>query len=116
MLESHTQDQRAVPRYDLSLPIEVCDDSGLTGILRGTTRDLSNRGVYFVVDQEFSLGSEVMFTLTLGAEITHLSKVLVKARGKVVRTETKLEEGTKRVGVAVTIDAYDFVRVVPSEA
>jgi hypothetical protein len=64
-------DQRTARRYDLSLPIEVLTVlPEQAGPLRGRTRDVSTAGVYFIIDQEFTPGSELEFTLTLPAETT----------------------------------------------
>ena len=76
----------------------------------GTTRDISIRGLYFVVDQDMDAGSELDITLTLPAEITHGADVYVRAQGKVVRVERRLEEGEPRMGVAAVIDRYEIIR------
>jgi hypothetical protein len=49
-------------------------------------------------------------TLTLPAEITHGTEVFVRALGKVVRVERRMEEGTARMGVAAVIERYDIIR------
>jgi len=76
----------------------------------GKTRDISTRGLYFVLDQHLEAGSELDITLTLPTEITHGSEVFVRAMGKVVRVETRLEDGNSRMGVAAVIERYDIIR------
>jgi hypothetical protein len=76
----------------------------------GKTRDISTRGLYFVMDQNLQAGSELDLTLTLPAEITHGSEVFVHAQGKVIRVESRVEDGNTRMGVAAVIDRYDIVR------
>jgi PilZ domain len=104
-------ERRTARRYDLSLPIiiripaERAPDSQ-----KGKTRDVSTRGVYFVLDQDMEAGSELDLTLTLPAEITHGSEVFVRAIGKVVRVERRMEDGSSRMGVAAIIERYDIVR------
>jgi len=66
--------------------------------------------LYFVVGQELAAGSELDITLTLPGEITHGSDVLVRAQGKVVRVEPRVEDGETRMGVAAVIERYDIIR------
>src|SRR5882724_7617174 len=104
-------ERRTARRYDLSLPIiirvptEQADDSQ-----QGKTRDISTRGLYFVIDQNLESGSELDITLTLPAEITHGTEVFVRALGKVVRVEQRMEDGSTRLGVAAVIERYDIIR------
>lgn len=76
----------------------------------GKTRDISTRGLYFVIDQDLQAGSELDITLTLPGEITRGSEVLVRAMGKVVRVERRKEDDSDRLGVAAIIERYDIVR------
>ena len=55
-------------------------------------------------------GSELDITLTLPGEITHGTDVYVRAQGKVVRVERRVEEGEPRLGVAAVIERYDIIR------
>jgi hypothetical protein len=55
-------------------------------------------------------GSELDITLTLPAEITRGTEVLVRAQGKVVRVEKRQEDNTLRLGVAAVIERYDIIR------
>jgi hypothetical protein len=74
------------------------------------TRDISTRGLYFVMDQDLEAGSELDLTLTLPPEVTHGSEVFVRAQGKVIRVEPRIEDGNTRMGVAALIERYDIVR------
>jgi c-di-GMP-binding flagellar brake protein YcgR len=104
-------ERRTARRYDLSLPIiiripaEQEEDSQ-----EGKTRDISTRGLYFVIEQDLEAGSELDITLTLPAEITHGTEVFVRAMGKVVRVERRTDNGTARMGVAAVIERYDIIR------
>jgi c-di-GMP-binding flagellar brake protein YcgR len=82
----------------------------VNGPQQGRTRDISTRGLYFVIEQDLAAGSELDITLTLPAEITHGSEVFVRAQGKVVRVEQRLEDGNARMGVAAVIERYDIIR------
>jgi len=104
-------ERRTARRYDLTLPVSVrFAAENLVSRQQGKTRDISTRGLYFVISQDLEAGSELDITLTLPAEITHGSDVLVRAQGKVVRVERRLEEGESRLGVAAVIDRYDIMR------
>jgi hypothetical protein len=104
-------ERRTTRRYDLTLPViiripaERAPDSQ-----QGKTRDISTRGLYFVVDQNMESGSPLDLTLTLPTEITHGSEVFVRAHGKVVRVERRMEDGSSRMGVAAVIERYDIIR------
>jgi c-di-GMP-binding flagellar brake protein YcgR len=104
-------ERRTARRYDLTLPISVrFAAESLVSRQDGRTRDISTRGLYFIVPQDLQAGSELDITLTLPAEITRGSEVLVRAQGKVVRVERRLEDGESRMGVAAVIERYDIMR------
>lgn len=104
-------ERRTARRYDLSLPvvIRVPMERDLDS-QEGKTRDISTRGLYFVIGQDLEAGSALDITMTLPAEITHGTEVFVRALGKVVRVEKRLEDGTTRLGVAAVIERYDIIR------
>ena len=104
-------ERRTTRRYDLSLPIiiRVPTERELAS-QQGKTRDVSTRGLYFVVEQNLEAGSQLDLTLTLPAEITHGTEVFVRALGKVVRVERRMEDGDTRMGVAAVIERYDIIR------
>jgi hypothetical protein len=104
-------ERRTARRYDLSLPILIRVPKEHVGDSQnGKTRDISTRGLYFVIDQDLQAGSELDITLTLPGEITRGSEVLVRAMGKVVRVERRKEDDSDRLGVAAIIERYDIVR------
>jgi len=104
-------ERRTARRYDLSLPITIrVPAERALDSLQGKTRDISTRGLYFAVDQNLESGSQLDITLTLPAEITHGSEVFVRALGKVVRVERRIEDGSARMGVAAVIERYDIIR------
>lgn len=104
-------ERRTARRYDLSLPVIVrMSTERMAGTRNAKTRDISTRGLYFVIDQDLEAGSDLDITLTLPAEITHGTDVFVRAFGKVVRVENKMEDGTSRMGVAAVIERYDIIR------
>jgi c-di-GMP-binding flagellar brake protein YcgR len=104
-------ERRTARRYDLSLPIIIrVPAERELDTQQGKTRDVSTRGLYFVVEQNLEAGSELDITLTLPAEITHGTEVFVRALGKVVRVERRMEDGNTRMGVAAVIERYDIIR------
>jgi len=108
-------ERRNARRYDLSLPIMIrAAAPGMAETQKGKTRDISTRGLYFVIDQDLRGGSELDIMLTLPREMTNGDEVLVKASGKVVRVEERLEDGSLRRGVAAIIERYDIMRGSPS--
>jgi c-di-GMP-binding flagellar brake protein YcgR len=108
---SVTTERRTTRRYDLTLPVSIRTAAeSMISHQDGKTRDVSTRGLYFVVHQELDSGSELDITLTLPAEVTHGSDVLVRAQGRVVRVEPRLEDGETRMGVAAIIERYDIIR------
>jgi c-di-GMP-binding flagellar brake protein YcgR len=104
-------ERRTTRRYDLSLPIIIrVPTERELDTQQGKTRDVSTRGLYFVVEQNLEAGSELDITMTLPAEITHGTEVFVRALGKVVRVERRMEDGNTRMGVAAVIERYDIIR------
>lgn len=104
-------ERRNARRYDLSLPIiiRIPAERSLDS-QQGKTRDISTRGLYFVVEENLEAGSQLDITLTLPAEMTHGSEVFVRALGRVIRVERRIDDGNTRMGVAAVIERYDIIR------
>jgi len=110
-------ERRRSRRYDIALPVEVRTPvaGGPARETRGETKDISARGLYFVIDQDLTPGSELEFTLVLPREITGESEVLVRAQGRVIRVIPQTDGGANRIGVAAMIEKYEMVRAeIPS--
>lgn len=104
-------ERRLARRYDLSLPVNVrLPITREPGAHDGQTRDISTRGVYFIMEKELTPGTEVDFTLTLPAEITRGSEVFVRAHGRVVRVDKQRDDDHESIGVAAVIERYDIIR------
>ena len=104
-------ERRKARRYDLTLAISIrFPEERILARRDGKTIDISTRGVYFVIDKDLDVGSELNMTLTLPAEITHGTDVHVSMHGKVVRVERRVEEGEPRLGVAAVVERYDIIR------
>ena len=114
-------ERRLARRYDLALPVIVqLPINKEASPHNGQTRDISTRGVYFVLHKELQPGTELDFTLTLPAEITQGTEVFVRAHGRVVRVDRKNNEAESaagaNVGVAAVIERYDIIRGEPIRA
>jgi len=108
-------ERRGARRYDLSLPVMIrIPARGFAETQSGRTRDISTRGLYFVIDRDVRAGSELDIMLTLPREMTNGEEVLVKASGKIVRVESRMEDGNERQGVAAVIERYDIMRAAAS--
>jgi hypothetical protein len=107
-------ERRNARRYDLSLPVLVrLPIHREPASHNGHTRDISTRGVYFIMTKDMPTGTELDFTLTLPAEITRGTEVFVRAHGRVVRVDrrdSEEHETVGSVGVAAVIERYDIIR------
>lgn len=104
-------ERRNARRYELSLPILIrVPLQGPATSRSGQTRDISTRGVYFILDNGLATGAELDLTMTLPAEITGGTEVFIRATGKVLRVETRTGDGQPRTGVAAVIERYEIVR------
>ena len=104
-------ERRTARRYDLSLPVSVRQPINREPRSNnGHTRDISTRGVYFMTRNDLAPGAEVDFTLTLPPEITRGTEVFVRAHGRVVRVDKRVEVDQDAVGVAAVIERYDIIR------
>jgi PilZ domain len=108
-------ERRTSRRYDLSLPVlvRIPTEKALDS-QKCRTRDISTRGLYFVMDQDPQTGSRLDLVLTLPTEVTSGTEVMVRALGKVLRVEPRIEDGNTRMGVAAVIERYDIVRGEPA--
>ena|ERR1043165_10201135 len=104
-------ERRTARRYDLSLPVVIRVPVEKEARSRnGKTRNISTRGVYFMIDNDVNAGSELDLTMTLPAEVTGGTEVFIRAIGKVLRTEKRPENGSQRTGVAAIIERYEIIR------
>ena len=73
-------ERRAARRFSMLLPLKVRFSAG-SGITekQGETRDVSFRGLYFLIEAVLETGSSIEFVLTLPQQITLALEHLVKA-------------------------------------
>jgi hypothetical protein len=96
------RDRRPARRYNLSLPVMLRGSAGeeaTSGI--GKTRDISNRGLYFMIDNEPGDCAELNLNIALPAEVsTGGSEVFIHANGTVIRVDKRSGGVHQKVGVA----------------
>jgi PilZ domain len=99
-------ERRAARRFVMSLPLKVRFVAGSNAIEEpGETRDISFRGLYFLVTSAIDQGSSIEFILTLPQQITLAGDVHIRCYARVVRVES---QGGRR-GVAARIERYEFL-------
>ena len=76
--------------------------------LQGETRDVSFRGLYFLMEAAVETGSSIEFVLTLPQQITLAGDVHIRCYARVLRVEPL--DG--RRGVAARIERYEFLPAV----
>ncbi len=106
----NSAERRASRRFTMALPLTV-RFPGQGGIVeqKGHTRDVSFRGLYFLMDAKFDAGSNIEFVLTLPKEITMAGDVHIRCFGRVIRVEPHDD----RRGIAARIDRYEFLPISP---
>ena len=99
-------ERRAARRFSMSLPLKVRFTSEEGTVERpGETRDVSFRGLYFLIDAKIEMGNSIEFVLTLPQQITLAGDVHIRCFARVVRVEAH----NSRSGVAARIERYEFL-------
>jgi hypothetical protein len=99
-------ERRAARRFSMSLPVKVRFSAG-EGVTekQGETRDVSFRGLYFMIEASLETGSSIEFVLTLPQQITLAGDVHIRCYARVLRVEPQ----NGRRGVAARIERYEFL-------
>ena len=103
-------EKRRAKRFPMRLPVAVKADQQKLDRLMVETRDVSSSGVYFEFGGPLDVGTSLEFLLTLPEPITKGSPVRIRCIGKVVRVDKDPQAAKGHVGVAATIERYEFVR------
>jgi hypothetical protein len=112
-------ERRSTHRYQLSPPLAILPFSDRlmvheqAGLARGRARNISTGGIYVTTFEPLTPGCEFAFTLVLPPDLTGGGEIILRAQGKVVRTEKRLEKGIELTGVAATIETYEIVKSNP---
>ena len=106
-------ERREARRFAMSLPLRVLPSAPKGHELHASTRDVSYRGLYFLAEAKFKVGSEIDFVIILPQQITQTGDVNIQCHGEIVRVEPS-ENG--RVGIAAKISRYEFQPVAATAA
>src|SRR6266478_3870002 len=106
-------ERREARRFTMSLPMRVFPRESKGREMDAHTRDVSYRGLYFLTDANFQVGSEIEFVITLPQQVTQSGDVSIRCLGEVVRIEPT-ENG--RVGIAAKIARYEFMPATATAA
>jgi len=106
-------DRRIARRFLMTLPVRVLPRAPQASELRAQTRDVSYRGLYFLADTHFEVGSEFEFVLTLPQQFSQSNDVDIRCFGQVVRVESG---SNGRVGIAAKIERYEFLPATATAA
>jgi hypothetical protein len=99
-------DRREARRFLMSLPMRVLAREAHSNELHASTRDVSYRGLYFLSEAKFEVGSQIDFVLTLPQKVSSSGEVDIRCHGQVVRVDAG---ANGRVGIAAKIDRYEFL-------
>ena len=99
-------ERREARRFNMSLPMRVLQRQGHPPELRAQTRDVSYRGLYFLADASFEIGSAIEFVITLPRQVTRAEDVNIRCQGQIVRVEPG---SNGRTGMAARIERYEFL-------
>ena len=102
-------DRREARRFNMTLPMRILSVDSNSPELKAFTRDVSYRGLYFLAEAEFKLGSSIDFVITLPEQVTRGGDVNIRCHGEVVRTEPT-QNG--KMGIAAKIYRYEFLHAV----
>ncbi len=106
-------ERREARRFTMSLPMRVLPREAKGRELSAQTRDVSYRGLYFLAESDFEIGSEIDFVITLPQQMTQSSDVNIRCQGKIVRIEPA-DDG--RLGIAAMIARYEFMPAAATAA
>lgn len=92
-------------RFNLSLPVKVRCRCSVDGPSRdGTTRDISDHGVYLILSGDrLNVAAELELEVTLPGLVAGSTDVFVRALVKIVRVEELTQNGEPLVGLAAVI-------------
>ena len=106
-------ERRVARRFTMSLPLRVMPRASRSQELRAQTRDVSYQGLYFVAEDQFEVGTEIEFVLTLPKLPSQTGEVDIRCRGQIVRVEST---SNGHSGVADKIVRYEFLPAAASSA
>ncbi len=112
-VRSDVIDHRRHRRYELRLPVELIRAGKMQVSNRGETENVSSGGVLFISDARVDVGESIEYLISLPRGTGQGASVRLRCLGKVLRLEQHeppYENGTLCVGVAATMERYEFIR------
>jgi hypothetical protein len=106
-------DRREARRFNMTLPLRVLPHEPHGSELTAQTRDVSYRGLYFLAETNFPVGSEIEFVITLPEQVTQSGDVNIRCLGQIVRVEPT---SNGRLGIAAKIERYEFMPAAATAA
>ena len=106
-------DRREARRFNMTLPLRVLPHEPHGSGLTAQTRDVSYRGLYFLAEKDFPVGSEIEFVITLPEQVTQSGDVNIRCLGQIVRVEPT---SNGRLGIAAKIERYEFMPATATAA
>lgn len=104
-------ERRTSRRFSMNLPLVVRTPKGENhGEVITETRDVSFRGLYFLLEGNYQPGSSLEFVLTLPKEVTMAGDVQIRCIGQIVR----VEDHNGRSGIAARIEKFEYLPVRPT--
>lgn len=110
---SDAADRREARRFNMTLPLRVLPHDSHGSVFTAQTRDVSYRGLYFLTENNFEIGNEIEFVITLPQQVTQSNDVNIRCLGHIVRVEPT---GNGRTGIAARIERYEFLPAAASAA
>jgi hypothetical protein len=106
------KERRAASRYNLALPVTIRIAPNLTSVgpILVKTRDISTRGFYFNITQEFTAGTQFEFSIALPIEITGAARANISGKARAVRVKEIGESHPGHLGVGALIESYQVSR------
>jgi PilZ domain len=110
-VQGKMKERRAAHRYELILPVTIeASVENKPSSYSGKTLDISTCGVYFVLDNDFEVGTRLGLTMKLPTGSTDRTQAFIRVVGQVVRVEKRPETGGVNIAVAAAIKRYGYVR------
>ncbi len=106
-------DNRKNKRYDLRLPVELVRAGGEHVSNHGETQNVSSGGVLFTSDAHVDVGQPIEYLISLPPGPNREARVRLRCLGKVLRLvkgAAAQESGRSNIGVAATMERYEFLR------
>jgi hypothetical protein len=103
-----TGERRSARRFRMQLPLSIRWADGMaSGEALSVSRDVSSRGLSFLLPKAIDTGALVEIVMTLPHEITLAGPVRVRCLGRILRSHGQEDSEYQ---MAAAIDRYEFLR------